>query len=100
MLAEIGIASVVASGSRDARELIEQHGGSISFVLAEVDGAHDCCGSLLRELRTDRPDVRIICLTADGTRLPEPLALLADNRLTKPFTAIGLSDAVSRARAA
>ena len=100
MLANAGIDSVVAHGSREAERILGERGGDLWLVVAEVDGSRDCCAALLRRLRHERPELGLICLTPHACPLSAPLAELGLTRLTKPFTASDLRDAVTRLIAA
>lgn len=96
MLAHCGIDAVVAHSSREAeRVLAHDKMECIAIVIAEVDGAHDCCANLLQRLRRERQTVKLICLTPHGHQLSAPMSEIPFTRLTKPFTADDLRAAIS-----
>jgi two-component system, cell cycle sensor histidine kinase and response regulator CckA len=96
ILEEAGYVVTEASGGLEAITLLSA-GTPLDLLMADLDMPGLGGDEMVRRIRTTRPDLRVLYVTGHIDKLMDERPLLWDGEsyLDKPFSAIGLLEAVS-----
>jgi PAS domain S-box-containing protein len=99
VLREVGYKVLSAADGQEALELVERYGTGIDLVLTDIVMPRMGGAELIRRLKRDWPDLRLVCMSGYTERASQQHAILqqCDYFLQKPFTPSALLNQLKKA---